>query len=74
MVNVVLLEPRTSGNVGTIGRTIVALGGAGKIGDLKDAYKNAYATGLAAGSMFVYHGAKRGVLINYPEKSELNFK
>ena len=27
MVNVVLLEPRTSGNVGTIGRTIVALGG-----------------------------------------------
>jgi len=27
MVNIVLLEPRTSGNVGTIGRTIVALGG-----------------------------------------------
>jgi len=27
VVNVVLLEPRTSGNVGTIGRTIVALGG-----------------------------------------------
>jgi len=27
MVNVVLLEPRTSGNVGTIGRTVVALGG-----------------------------------------------
>ena len=28
MVNIVLLEPRTSGNVGTIGRTVVALGGA----------------------------------------------
>jgi len=27
MVNIVLVEPRTSGNVGTIGRTIVALGG-----------------------------------------------
>lgn len=27
MVNIVLLEPRTSGNVGTIGRTVVALGG-----------------------------------------------
>lgn len=26
-LNIVLLEPRTSGNVGTIGRTIVAIGG-----------------------------------------------
>ena len=52
---------------------VVALGGASKIEDLKKAYKQAYATGLAAGSMFVYHGAKKGVLINYPDKSELNF-
>ncbi|MEA2050860.1 MAG: tRNA (cytidine(34)-2'-O)-methyltransferase [Campylobacterota bacterium] len=27
MVNIVLVEPRTSGNVGTIGRTAVAIGG-----------------------------------------------
>ena len=27
MVNIVLVEPRTSGNVGTIGRTVVAVGG-----------------------------------------------
>jgi tRNA (cytidine/uridine-2'-O-)-methyltransferase len=27
MVNIVLVEPRTAGNVGTIGRTVVALGG-----------------------------------------------
>ena len=27
-MNIVLLEPRTSGNVGTIGRTVVAIGGA----------------------------------------------
>jgi len=27
MVNIVLVEPRTSGNVGTIGRTVVAIGG-----------------------------------------------
>ena len=26
-INIVLVEPRTSGNVGTIGRTVVALGG-----------------------------------------------
>jgi len=26
-INIVLIEPRTSGNVGTIGRTVVAIGG-----------------------------------------------
>jgi len=52
---------------------VVALGGAGNLHHLKDAYSLAGATGLAAGSMFVYHGPKKGVLINYPEKSELKF-
>ncbi len=50
---------------------IVALGGAGKIEHLKQAYTEGYANGLAAGSMFVYQGTKQGVLINYPEKGEL---
>jgi len=44
---------------------VVALGGAGNAGHLRDAYEKAYATGLAAGSMFVYQGANKGVLINY---------
>ena len=52
---------------------VVALGGAGKTGDLINAYQNAYATGLGAGSLFVYQSKKRGVLINYPEKGELTF-
>lgn len=52
---------------------VVALGGAGKKEDLIDAYKNGCANGLAAGSLFVYQGTKRGVLINYPDKNELNF-
>ncbi len=52
---------------------VIALGGAGKKRDLTDAYKNAYANGLAAGSLFVYQGTKRGVLINYPDKNELKF-
>lgn len=52
---------------------IIALGGAGKYADLEKAYNN-YANGLAAGSIFVYHDEKRGVLINYPNLSELNFK
>jgi cyclase len=53
---------------------VVALGGAGKHEDLIDAYQNGYANALAAGSLFVYQGKKRGVLINYPEKNELIFK
>lgn len=50
---------------------VVALGGAGNLNDLRKAYKNGYANGLAAGSIFVYHGARNGILINYPEKKEL---
>lgn len=53
---------------------VVALGGAGKKEDLIEAYRDGHANGLAAGSLFVYQGAKRGVLINYPEKNELSFE
>jgi len=44
---------------------VVALGGASTIADLKKAFTEGYANGLAAGSMFVYQGTKKGVLINY---------
>ena len=50
---------------------VIALGGAGNIVHMKEAYTEAFANGLAAGSMFVYHGQRRGVLINYPEKAEI---
>lgn len=50
---------------------VVALGGAGNIGHMRQAYIEGYANGLAAGSMFVYHGARNGILINYPEKAEI---
>lgn len=52
---------------------VVSLGGAGNLNHLKQAYTEGYASGLAAGSMFVYHGPKNGVLINYPDKSEISF-
>lgn len=52
---------------------VVALGGAGNLNDLRLAYKEGLATGLAAGSLFVYHGKMKGVLINYPERHELHF-
>ena len=52
---------------------VVALGGAGKIEHLRQAYTEGHASALAAGSMFVYQGPHRGVLINYPEKNEIVF-
>ena len=47
---------------------IVAIGGAGSIQDLKLAAESCPINGLAAGSLFVYQGSKKGVLINYPER------
>lgn len=63
--------------VGTISKAVsipvVALGGAGTMAHLKEGYVEGHASGLAAGSLFVFHGSRRGVLINYPERSQLNF-
>ncbi len=50
---------------------VVALGGAGNTGDLAKAVKDGYASAVAAGSMFVYHGARRAVLVNYPSRDEI---
>jgi cyclase len=50
---------------------VVALGGAGNTEHLKQAYREGFANGLAAGSMFVYHGPRNAVLVNYPTQSEL---
>jgi cyclase len=45
---------------------VVALGGAGSLKDLTTARTDGLASGMAAGSLFVYQSAARGVLINYP--------
>jgi imidazole glycerol-phosphate synthase subunit HisF len=50
---------------------VVALGGAGSNNDLRKAVLEGYASAVAAGSMFVYHGPRRAVLINYPAPGEL---
>ena len=50
---------------------VVALGGAGSFNHLKEAYNLAYANALAAGSLFVFADTERGVLINYPKRSEI---
>ena len=50
---------------------IVALGGAGNISDLRKAIKEGHASATAAGSLFIYHGPRKAVLINYPTQEEL---
>jgi cyclase len=50
---------------------VIACGGAGKVDDLYKAIHEAGASAAAAGSMFVFHGARRGVLINFPSAEEL---
>ena len=50
---------------------VIASGGAGKLADLTLAYYKGNASAVSAGSMFVYHGPRRAVLINYPSNEEL---
>lgn len=49
---------------------VVAAGGAGSVSDLEAAIA-AGAHSVSAGSMFVYHGKHRAVLLNYPKPEEL---
>ncbi len=50
---------------------IVACGGAANIGDLRQAVKLGKASAAAAGSMFVFHGKLKAVLISFPSAQEL---
>jgi cyclase len=50
---------------------VIACGGAGTLADLATAVKQGGASAVAAGSMFVFHGKHRAVLINYPSRREL---
>ncbi len=50
---------------------VVAVGGAGSLSDFSKAINYSFASAVAAGSLFVYHGPRRAVLINYPSSEEL---
>ena len=52
---------------------IVACGGAASVDSFLPAIQNG-ASAIAAGSMFVYTGSTRGILINYPKQEELVLK
>jgi imidazole glycerol-phosphate synthase subunit HisF len=45
---------------------VVACGGAGSVADLATVVRNGGAAAAAAGSLFVFHGRHRAVLITYP--------
>ncbi len=50
---------------------VIACGGACNLEDFVNATKSAGASAVAAGSMFVFHGKHRAVLINFPNRELL---
>jgi cyclase len=47
---------------------LTILGGAGKLDDIRDLVGRHKVIGAAAGSLFVFKGKFRAVLINYPDR------
>lgn len=50
---------------------VIACGGAGKVDHLGEAVHRGGASAAAAGSMVVYHGKNRAVLISFPSRTDL---
>jgi cyclase len=50
---------------------VIACGGAGSRADIPGPVRTSGASAVAAGSIFVYQGRERGVLVNFPERSQL---
>ena len=53
-----------------IGIPLTVLGGAGSLDDIGDLIESVGIIGAAAGSLFVFKGAYKAVLINYPDASD----
>ena len=51
---------------------VIACGGAGNLNDLKLAIKEGGASAASAGSLFVFHGKRRAVLITYPSYQKIS--
>ena len=54
-----------------VGIPVIACGGAGCLEDFGKAVTEAGASAVAAGSFFLYHGRRRGILITFPTREEL---
>jgi len=55
----------------SVGIPVIACGGAGSRTDIPGPVRQAGASAVAAGSIFVYQGRERGVLVNFPERGAL---
>ena len=51
---------------------LISAGGCRDINDIKNIYLQTNASAAAAGSLFVFHGKHRAVLISYPAPEEIN--
>lgn len=54
-----------------VGVPVIGCGGARDLQDIKELINNSGCTAAAAGSMFVFYGKHKAVLITYPEEKEL---
>lgn len=50
---------------------VIASGGAGVLEHMRAAIHESHASAVAAGSMFVFHGKHKAVLINYPDQAQV---
>ena len=50
---------------------VVAVGGAGNLNHMSQVLKETYISAVGAGSMFVFHGPRNAVLVNYPTQEQL---
>lgn len=50
---------------------VIALGGAGNLNHIKEVFEYSKVDAAACGSMFVYHGPLKGVLISYPPVNKI---
>jgi cyclase len=57
---------------GAVQIPVVACGGAGSLNDVAEAIRGGNASAAAAGSLFVFHGKFRAVLISYPSPRQLD--
>lgn len=57
---------------GVVDVPVIACGGAGEIKHLVEAVQEGHASAVAAGSLFVFIGPHRAVLMNYPERTVLS--
>jgi imidazole glycerol-phosphate synthase subunit HisF len=51
---------------------VTVLGGAGSLADIKQVVDRFGVMGVAAGSLFVFKGVYKAVLINYPNRQTIN--